>query len=96
MMFLQVDVLERECRNLSFEKIVKIVSPKCFEIEAQIHESTPYSFSGQMVGHSEKVKLSMNHENIEKLGRPSFSEIVARPLICWLLYSFLLGFFFNG
>ena len=24
-----------------------------------------------------------------KLGMPTLSEIVARPLVCWLLYSFL-------
>ena len=64
--FLQMVVLERGCRNSNFEKIVKIVSPTCFEIEAQTHESTPYSFSG-LVGHFESVKLSMNHENIVEL-----------------------------
>jgi len=51
--FLQVDVLERECTNLGFEKFVKSVSPTCFEIEAQTHASIPYSFSGQMVVHFE-------------------------------------------
>ena len=44
---LQVNGPEREYKNLSFEKIVKIVSPKYFEIEAQTHESTPYSFQGR-------------------------------------------------
>jgi len=53
MIFLQVDVSKRECRNLGFGKIVKTVSPTSFEIEAQTHKSTPYSFSGQMVDHFE-------------------------------------------
>ena len=46
MIFLQVNGPEREYKNLDFEKIVKIVSPTYFEIEAHTHESTPYSFSG--------------------------------------------------
>ena len=53
MMFLLVDVPERESKNLGFENFVKSVSPTCFGIEAQTHESTPYLFSGQMVGHFE-------------------------------------------
>ena len=52
--YLQVNGPEREYKNLNFENFVKSVSPTCFEIEAQTHESTPYSFSGQMVGHFEK------------------------------------------
>jgi len=47
MIFLLVDVLERECRNLGFKKFVKIVSPTCFEIEAQTHESIPSCFQGR-------------------------------------------------
>ena len=46
-----MDVLERECRNLEFEKFVKNVSPTYFEIEAQTNASIPYSFLGQMVVH---------------------------------------------
>ena len=53
MIFLQVDVLERECRNLGFEKFMKSVSPTCFEIVAQTHANIPYLFSGQMVVHFE-------------------------------------------
>ena len=53
MMFLQVNVLEKECWDLGFEKFVMSVSPTCFEIEAQTHKSIPYSFSGQMVDHFE-------------------------------------------
>jgi len=41
-----VDVPEMEYNNIGFGKIVKIVSPTSFGIEAQTHESTPYSFSG--------------------------------------------------
>ena len=46
-----------------------------------------------MVVHYEEVKLSKTLENIVKLERPSFSEIVARPLVGWLLYSFLTQIF---
>ena len=46
-----------------------------------------------MIGHLEEVGLSMNLENIMELGRPTFSEIVARPLACWLQYSFLIRIF---
>ena len=88
-----MDVLERECRNLGFGKIVKIVSPTSFEIEVQTHESTLYSFSRQMVVHYEEVELSKTLENIVKLGRPSFSEIVPWPLAGWHLYSFLTQIF---
>ena len=35
--FLQIVVLERECKNLGFEKIIKIVSPTSFEIVARTH-----------------------------------------------------------
>jgi len=46
MMYLQVVILEKECRDLGFENFVKNVSPKCFEIDAQTHASIPYSVSG--------------------------------------------------
>ena len=68
---------------------MKNVSPKCFEIEAWTHTRVPYSFSGQMIVHYEEVELSKTLENIVKLERPMFSEVVARPLVDWLLYSFL-------
>ena len=48
---------EREYKNHSFGKIVKIVNPTCFEIEARTHARVPYSFSGQMVVHYEEVEL---------------------------------------
>ena len=35
----------------------------------------------------------MDLENIVELERPIFSEIVAWPLACWLLYSFLTQIF---
>ena len=90
MIFRQVNVPERECRNLGFGKIV---SPTCFEIEAWTHARVPYSFSGQMVVHYEEVELIKTLENIVKLERPSFSEIVARSLVGWHLYSFLTQIF---
>jgi len=46
-----------------------------------------------MFDHFEEVGLSKTLENIVELGRPTFSEIFARPLLCWLLYSFLTRFF---
>ena len=46
LIFLQVDVLEWEYKNLGFENFVKNVSPKCFEIEAWTHTRVPYSFPG--------------------------------------------------
>jgi len=46
-----------------------------------------------MVVHYEEVELSKTLENIVKLERPSFSKVVARPLIDWLLYSFLTQIF---
>jgi len=84
---------EREYKNLGFGKIVKIVSPRCFEIEAWTHTRVLYSFPGQMVVHYEEVELSKTLENTVKLERPSFSEVVARPLVNWLLYSFLTQIF---
>ena len=47
-----------------------------------------------MFDYFEEVTLSKTLENIMKLGRPIFSEIVARPLSCWFLYSFLTHIFF--
>ena len=92
--FLQMIVLERECLNLDFEKIVKIVSPTCFEIVAQTHARVLYSCPRLMIGHFEEVKLSMTLKNIIELGRPTFSEIFVRPP-AWLLYPFLARFFFS-
>ena len=46
-----------------------------------------------MFDHIEEVGLSMTLENIVKLGRPTCSEIIARPLASWLLYSFLTQIF---
>jgi len=46
-----------------------------------------------MVVHYEEVELSKTLENIVKLERLTFSDIVARPLIGWLLYSFLIQIF---
>ena len=87
-----MDVLERECRNLDFEKIMKIVSPISFEIVARIHARVQYSCLRLMISHFEEVGLSMNLENIVKLGRSTFSEIFVRPH-ARLLYSFLTQIF---
>ena len=46
-----------------------------------------------MVVHYEEVELSKTLANIVELERPSFSEIIARPLVGWLLYSFLTPIF---
>ena len=46
-----------------------------------------------MVIHYEEVELSKTLENIVKLERPIFSNVVARPLASWLLYSFLAQIF---
>ena len=93
LIFLQVDALEWEYKNLGFENFVENVSQKCFEIEVWTHTRVPYSFPGQMVGHYEEVELSKTLENTVKLERPFFSEVVAQPLINWLLYSFLTQIF---
>ena len=66
LIFLQVDGPEMEYKNLGFEKIVKIVSPTWFEIEAWTHTRVLYSLPGQMVVHFE-VELSKTLENIVKL-----------------------------
>jgi len=91
--FLQVNGPEREYKNLDFGKRVKIVSPAYFKIEAWTHARVPYSFPRQMVDHYEEVELRKTLENIVELERPSFSEIVARPLVGWLLYYFLTRIF---
>ena len=85
--------LEWEYKNLGFEDFVKNVSPECFEIEAWTHIKVPYSFPGQMVVHYEEVELSKTLKNTVKLERPMFSEVVARPLVNWLLYSFVTRIF---
>ena len=46
-----------------------------------------------MVVHYEEVELSKTLENIVELERPSFFEVIARPLVDWLLYSFLTQIF---
>ena len=79
MMFLQVVILERECRNLSFGTIVKVVSPTSFEIVARTHARVPQSFSRWMFDHVEEVRLSKTLENIMELER-TCSQIAARPL----------------
>ena len=43
--------------------------------------------------HYEEVELSKTLENIVELERPTFSEVVARPLVDWLLYSFVTQIF---
>ena len=88
-----MDVLERECRNLGFEKIVKIVSPTSFEIIAQTHARVPQSIPKWMFDQYEEVELSKTLENIVELERPTCSEIIARPLAGWHLYSFLTQIF---
>ena len=60
---------------------------------ARTHARVPYSFSRQTVVHYEEVELSKTLENIVELGRPTCSEITARPLTGWLLYSFLTQIF---
>ena len=84
--------LERECRNLSFGKIVKIMSPTSFEIVARTHARVLYSCLKLMIDYFEEVGLSMNLENFVELGRPTFLEIFIRPP-AWLLYSFLTQIF---
>ena len=71
-------VLERECRNLGFEKIVKIVSPISFEIVALTHSRVPQSILRWMFDLYEEMGLSKTLENIVEVGRPTCSEIVTR------------------
>ena len=84
-MYLQVVTLEWEYKNLGFGNFVKNVSQKCVEIETWTHTRILYSFPGQMVVHYEEVELSKTLENV--LERPMFCEVVARPLVDWLLLS---------
>jgi len=58
MIFLRMVILERECRNLGFEKIVKIVSPTSFEIVAKTDARVPKSILRWMFDHFEEVGLS--------------------------------------
>ena len=88
-----MDGPEREYKNLGFEKIMKIVSPTSFEIVARTHARVPQSISRWIFDHFEEVGLSKALENIVELQRPSFSEVIARPLVNWLLYSFLTQIF---
>ena len=50
-------VLEREYRNLGYEKIVKIKSPTSFEIVAQTHARVPQSIPRWMFDYFEEVEL---------------------------------------
>ena len=67
------------------------MSPTCFEIVAR-HTRVLYSCPRLMISYFEEAGLSMNLENIVKLGRLTFFEIVARPS-AWHLYSFLTQIF---
>ena len=78
--FLQLVVLQRECRNLGFKKIVKIMSLTSCEIVARTHARVPQSIPRWMFDHFEAIGLSKTLENIVKLERPTCFEIVARPL----------------
>ena len=69
------------------------MSPTSFEIIAQTHARVPQSISKWMFDHIEEVGLSKTLENIVELERPTFSEIIARLLVGWLLYSFLTQIF---
>ena len=80
MMFLQVDVLKKECRDLGFEKFMKSVSSTCFEIVARTYTRVPQSIPRQMFDHFEEVGLSNTLENIIELERLSCSGVVAWPL----------------
>ena len=75
---------------ICFENCGEIVSPSDFMIVAR---TQAYSFPRLIVFYFEMVELSMNLRNIVKLERPSFFEVVARPLVNWLLYSFLTQIF---
>ena len=82
--------------EICFGNCGEIVSPSDFEIVARTHARVPFSFSRQMVVYYEEVELSKTLENIVELEMPSFSEIVARPLVGWLLYSFLIQISLHG
>ena len=81
-----------KCRNLDFEKIVKIVSLIKFEIVARTHARVLYSCPRLMIGHFEEVRLSINLGYIVELGNPIFSKIFVRPP-AWLIYFFLTQIF---
>ena len=68
----------------------KIVSPLDLVIFVWTHA---YSFPKLMVFYFGLVELSMNLENVVELERSMFSEVVARPLVDWLLYSFVTQIF---
>ena len=74
-------------------KILEKLNPSNFEIIVRTHARVPYSCPRLMIGHFKEVGLSMTLENIVKLERPIFSDVIARPLIGWLLYSFLTQIF---
>ena len=78
--------------KICFENCGEIVSPSDL-IVVRTHARIPYSFPRQMVGHYKEVELSKTLENIVELERPTFSEVVARPLVNRLLYSFLTQIF---
>ena len=65
---------------------MKNVSQKCVEIETWTHTRILYSFPGQMVVHYEEMELSKTLEYV--LERLMFCEVVAWPLVDWLLLSF--------
>ena len=72
---------------------MKIVSPTSFEIFAQTHARVPQSIPKWMFDHYKEVELSKTLEDIVELERPTFSEVIARPLVDWFLYSFLARIF---
>jgi len=74
---------------------VKILRPTSFEIVVRTHSRVSQSIPGWMFDYFEEVRLSKALENIVELGRPSCSEIVARPLAGWHLYSFLTQIFLH-
>ena len=81
-------VLERECRNLSFRKFVKSVSPSCFEIVSQTHARVSQLISRQMFDHFEEVELS---KTLEKLWNWGGHHVLKLPLgllqIGFILFS---------
>ena len=77
---------------ICFGNYGEIVSPLDL-IVVRTHARIPYSFPRQMVVHYKEVELSKTLENIVELERPTFYDVVARPLVDWLLYSFLTQIF---
>ena len=51
--FVQMVILETECRNLGFRKFMKIVSPTSFEIIARTLAIVLYSCPRLIAGHFE-------------------------------------------